>query len=385
MSSTDAARTGPSRPNFEFIDGLRALAALSVAFFHAFLFTGLAGETTDAFGPLARIVLNGSFAVAIFIVLSGFVLMLPIARRPGYELRDGLRGFAVRRARRILPPYYASFLFFLVLILAVPFFRDPAGTRWAGKVPITVDGVLAHLVMVHNLDASWHDQVNGPLWSVATEVQIYVLMPLVLIPLWRRFGGIPVIALGVFFGWALHFIAPRFDGAHFWYIGLFAAGMLAAQEVTRGRRVPLAGPTAAVGAALIAVVMIAFQYRLRPNEWLTEVGVGLVFALGLFALASASAEGRSNWVIRALESRTLVKIGLFSYSIYLFHSPLIGLSNLGLIHIDMPLAVRLAVMWLVITPAAVALSYIPHLLVERRFMTGHQKQELKTPEPSAVV
>ena len=367
------------RPQYEFIDGLRAMAALSVAVYHAFLFSGLQGQTVSSYGLLGRFVLNGRFAVAVFIVLSGFVLMLPVARHEDLRVRGGAREFFRRRARRILPPYYAALALFLVLIVAVPAFQDARGTQWAGKVPVTPGGVLSHVFLVHNLRGAWHDQVDGPMWSVATEFQIYVLMPFVLLPLWRRFGGWAVTAVAVLLGLAVHLLLPGLDGAHVWYVGLFAAGMLAATAHVRGWRLRGARPVALVSTAVLAVVLVAGQYRLRPQDWLTETAVGLVFALGLFVLAQRRSAAATGRVLALLESAPLVKVGLFSYSIYLFHSPLIGLSNVLLMGVDLPLAVRLATMVLVVTPSAVGVSYLAHLAVERRFMTQHQSQVQASP------
>ena len=78
---------------------------------HAWLLTAdrspIAAET-DLLGLLTNWLLYGHLAVDVFIVLSGFCLMLPVARSGG-ALADGARGFFVRRARRILPPYFAAF------------------------------------------------------------------------------------------------------------------------------------------------------------------------------------------------------------------------------------------------------------------------------------
>jgi peptidoglycan/LPS O-acetylase OafA/YrhL len=363
---------------FAFVDGLRGLAALAVAVYHAFVFTGRSGESADRFGPLGQLVALGAYAVPLFIVLSGFVLMLPVVSDEGLSLRGGAARFLRRRARRIYPPYLAALAFFMVVIAAVPAFRDPQGTRWADKVPVTWDGVVAHLLMVHNLRAEWLYQIDGPMWSVATEVQIYLLMPFVLLPVWRRLGGPATVGLAVLAGVGVHVLAPGLDGAHLWYVGLFCGGMLVAQLASRRVRPTRLTLTAAAVVALL-VVVAGVRYQIGAHDWVGEILVGAVFCVALLALATCPVDGgRLASVVRLLESGPVLLLGLFSYSIYLFHSPVLGLTNVALIDVEMPLAARLALMWLVVTPAAVLLSYGMFLLFERRFLTSHQRALVPT-------
>ncbi|KQQ49725.1 hypothetical protein ASF68_18010 [Plantibacter sp. Leaf314] len=63
--------------------------------------------------------------------------MLPVARTTNFELRGGFWRYLWRRAKRILPPYYASF----VLIATVPALQSGNDTAWFNKVPITLEGV----------------------------------------------------------------------------------------------------------------------------------------------------------------------------------------------------------------------------------------------------
>ena len=366
----DEARSGPDR--FAFVDGVRGLAALSVAAYHAFVFTGHSGESFERFGPLGKVVALGAYGVPVFIVLSGFVLMLPATRSDGLELRGGTARFFQRRARRIVPPYLAALGLFLLVIAAVPAFRDPQGTRWAGKVPVTWDGVLAHLLMIHNLRPEWSSQVDGPMWSVATEVQMYLLMPFVLLPLWRRAGGAATVAVATLVGVAVHWLAPSLDCAHYWYVALFAGGMLVAELATRGTR-PGRAAAAAAAVALMVFLVGRGRFDIGEHDWLVEPVLGVVVCVGLLSLCTSDAEAPAGRVVRLLESRPILFLGLISYSVYLFHSPILGMTNVALIDVDMPLGARLLLMWLVVLPAAMAFSFVMFLLVERRFLTSHQR------------
>src|SRR6185436_19936964 len=123
----------------------------------------------------------GRFAVVVFIVLSGFSLALSPARH-GWRL-DGLAPFARRRARRILPAYWAALGFSLVAAwLVVP----PPGQAAPDAASVVVNGLL-----VENLVAA--PSPNGSFWSMAVEAQLYLVLPLLLL-LVRRVGAVRMLA-----------------------------------------------------------------------------------------------------------------------------------------------------------------------------------------------
>src|SRR5438445_13464934 len=102
----DADRDGVRVPRrIAGLEGLRGLAALYVVVNHIFL-RAFPGYPVDHAPFWAAWFIYGRFAVVVFIVLSGFSLALSPARH-GFRL-DGVWRFAVRRARRILPAYWAA-------------------------------------------------------------------------------------------------------------------------------------------------------------------------------------------------------------------------------------------------------------------------------------
>src|SRR4051812_17292515 len=112
------------------------------------------------------------------------------ARRPRYfTISGGFRKYLGRRARRILPPYYAAMILSLLLLAVVPPQVRETSHWFDSMQPAFTPGVLvSHLLLVHNLDNSWVYRINAPFWSVATEWQIYFLFPLLLLPVLRKFG-----------------------------------------------------------------------------------------------------------------------------------------------------------------------------------------------------
>src|SRR5581483_5580771 len=112
--------------------------AVYVVLFHAGV-----GFTSSAL-PRAALTLRralsyGHDAVAVFIVLSGYCLMLPVVRGGG-ELAGGFAGYISRRARRILPPYYVTLVVSLLLIWSVPALQRPSGTTWDDSLPAFTPG-----------------------------------------------------------------------------------------------------------------------------------------------------------------------------------------------------------------------------------------------------
>jgi peptidoglycan/LPS O-acetylase OafA/YrhL len=374
LAPSPASAPPRQRLDLTFVDGMRALAALTVTCYHGYLFAGHTGDAQKATPTLGRVLLNGHFAVPVFIVLSGFVLMLPVASRSDLKLPRGLGTYLARRARRILPPYYAALLLFLAMIWAIPVLAHAHNTFWDNKIPVTTGGIVSHLLLVHNTQAQWVNQIDGAMWSVATEWQLYFAMPILLI-VWRRFGGWVTAGLAVVVGMGLRSAVPAVASAHYWYLGLFAMGMLAAQLVVRQWRPPGLQVLAALAAIGSLAVLVLFQHRIDSLKAPTEVALGGVVALGLIALTDLWRRRPYAPVLRVLQSRLLVWLGLFSYSIYLVHMPFLALWNLETLRFGWSPTTRVTVMLLVAVPLAVMIAWVFHVLIERRFMTSHQAKE----------
>ena len=118
MANLEASR---ARLHLAYIDGMRAVAALVVVLNHTYAQAWCAFY--DQFPPpelafLTYSLAVGHLAVSVFIVISGFCLFLPVTRNGGL-LKGGTALFFQRRARRILPPYYAAVAISLLLIATV--------------------------------------------------------------------------------------------------------------------------------------------------------------------------------------------------------------------------------------------------------------------------
>ena len=356
------ASRAPAPRRVDWLDGIRGAAALFVVLHHTWLsvWTAFPRET----GPWwLGWLLYGHLAVAVFIVVSGFSLSLAPLRR-GDTLSGGARRFLRRRAWRILPPYWAA----LVISTAVSWVLiEPALA--AGTV---ARGFVVHGVLLQDVTASWVP--NGTFWSIAVEWQIYFVFPLILwlgrktsirtsvictVALVLAVEG--VTALGSPFNKVNH-LTPQF-------LALFAMGVLAAhvgagEFPSRIRRWLTIAGAGTLGAVAIAAVVEGSVWMVSQYFW-----VDLVFGSAVACLVAVMHGGGAPRTRRLLASRPALKLGLFSYSIYLMHAPLLQVAAVTIVR-PMHLAPleAFAVLLVGAVPAIIVLCYGFHLMFEAPFL-----------------
>jgi peptidoglycan/LPS O-acetylase OafA/YrhL len=361
------------RPEFTYLDGIRGAAALIVVLYHALLMTGHTGDPARDMPLWFGVVVQGYLGVPIFIVLSGYVLMLPVAGTPGLRFRNGIWGFVKRRGRRILPPYWAALAIAVVLFATVPLLQVSHRTGWDSNLPVTPLDVVSHVLLLQDVNPSWFETIDGPLWSVAIEWQIYFVMAFALLPLWRRIPARWIVAVLLVFA-----VASSVSGSaaflHPWFIALFAAGMWAAQLTVSTTR-PVLLKTAAVAGVVAIPVSYGLGFVLHLHNYgLTEIAVGIALAAvlvlaGRFTLSHGTAPG----LLRPFASRPMMFLGLISYSVYLLHVPLLATANLLLLPLGLSTVPQYLVMTLVVAPVVLALCWVFFLLVERHFLNSRQR------------
>jgi peptidoglycan/LPS O-acetylase OafA/YrhL len=332
MPAHARGRPDGSTSRLDFLDGLRGLAALYVVLHHAALLIPPAG--LSACGLVARFLLrHGHYAVSLFVVLSGYGLMLGSAVEADGGLPGGPLKYFARRARRILPPYYAALALSWLLIAAVPALGRTSGTPWDRALPaFEASGVIAHLLLIHNLDGRWMFRVSPSFWSLATAWQVYLPFPALLVASRRR-GMMTAVAAAFAFGAGVMLLSvavgnPALRKLCPWYLGLFALGMAGA-VAQRERRRP--GP-AAVATCLLAVCLSILAACFTDDGYLmfTDVIVGMVAVVLVIRWARCAAVGAGSPSLRLLEARPIVALGDCSYGLYLIHYPLLALANLTL-------------------------------------------------------
>ncbi len=363
-----------------FLDGLRALAALFVLISHTWYQIWPAVVPPFGYGHrptgltliLTWWLYYGHFAVVVFIVLSGFCLMLPVIHNNGI-LRGGTLQFFKRRARRILPPYYFALLFSLLLIWL--FIGLKTETQWDISLPVTQEGLIAHLLMLQDLVTP--TQINYVFWSVAVESQLYICFPLLVFS-WQRFGSIKTtLGIGLFMYTTIILleiaqvkeIPPQFIGLYFYFVlGMVGATIVFSKDKL-WRLVRRYFPWQNVCASLILMI-IFFCYL-----WGFDVSeerfafLDTLCALGTLSLVAAASRPGSNKIRNFLSSRLLVFIGTFSYSLYLIHAPLLQIIWQYVLHpLHLGEAWEFVLLLLVGTPLILSAAYIFFLYCERPFL-----------------
>ena len=303
-----------------FIEGLRGLAALYVVAQHIctmvdprFLLMRSGAQPAWLASVMAPF-WYGHFAVSAFIVLSGFCLQMSLYHSGDGQLRD-VRRFLKRRCWRILPPYYACLALSLITVHFVT--SKHSGPPWDQYLPVTAENLVAHILMIHNFSKDWMYKINGVLWSISIEFQLYFLFPMICVALWR-WGSrttLPILATLVFLALTVHVSAEKL---YVWYFGLFVLGMAGARW-SFDRRLPQphawAMSSLAVFAFAAAIMSIGWTKQLAVRD--TLMGIAVVSAL-----VAGSTNPGMLWV-RALGLKPLVKLGAFSYSLYLVHHPIL--------------------------------------------------------------
>jgi peptidoglycan/LPS O-acetylase OafA/YrhL len=298
------------------LDGVRGLAALYVVVYHVSLraFPGYPYEGAPFWvGWLSY----GQFAVLVFIGLSGFSLALSPARA-GWRL-DGIAAYARRRARRILPAYWAALAFSLAVAwLVVPQPRS--------GVPDLMS-VLVNGALVQNIVGA--PSPNTAFWSIAVEVQLYILLPVLLLMIRRR-GALAMVATVTLVVAAVGIVGPHVARLDTFVIesapevaALFAVGIVSAGVVAAGARRSWPWPWLALVAAAPVFATIAWQGSAWAFGRLYWVDLALAPAIACLLIGLAT--GRPRPLMRLLDSRPVRGLGSSSYSLYLTHAPIIAI------------------------------------------------------------
>ena len=259
----------------------------------------------------------GNYGVAVFFVVSGFCVHLSFRRQSGTKR---WLAFACKRFFRIFPPYWLALLVFW-LTPPLCYTPDPGGWLWDGA---------SHVLCVHNLSAPEYSSINPSFWSIAVEVQLYAIYPL-LVFLGSRLGFRRALWLALLGELAIRGTESALSLAGrpglpiyvtmspFAYWGSWTMGTALAEEYLSfgetGGWSRLLKST-----RLDAVATLAF---LAPLNKAT-----VPFAFPLFALSTAIVVDRLLWDV-TVSSRVLPflsKLGVISYSVYLIHQPFLNLA-----------------------------------------------------------
>ncbi len=308
-------------------DGVRVLAIGLVMWFHIWQQSWLppvlhVGGITADFTAVAR---TGYLFVDIMLMLSGYLLYLPIAR--GKELRT--RDYYIRRLIRIVPSYYLS-VFVMLFAFALP------GREYATHAAMWKD-LLTHLTFTHTffMDTYVSTRLNVVLWTLAIEMQFYLIFPLVALA-FRKKPLLTYAGMALFSVLFRTLFIERQQNLDIWLnqlpamLDVYANGMLAAAITAELEKRADTKFTMALFTALSALALVSL-WRIMQGQFLDSFPYELrklgqlsrrfeLSATGALLLVSCE---RSFLYIRKLFGNPVTRfLSLLSYNVYIWHQVL---------------------------------------------------------------
>ena len=301
------------------IDGLRAVAVTAVIFYHLG-FQWIPG---------------GFLGVDLFFVISGYVitrlLLDSIERSGGLDLR----GFYKARARRLLPP-----LVFMIVVTAfyISIWAQDSVKRFLTDTPFSLSGSMNWWLVFKEQD--YFEAIGRPpllqhTWSLAVESQFYLVWPVLLLLILKRFGKkvIPIAALAIalFSGTALFLVSLQLDASssvsHIYFgtdthsIGLFLGAALAVSWIPQNFKseVSKKAQNFIDFIGVFGLVGILGSFLLINESSTTAYKIAFPLAAIFGAAIITSIVHPASRFAPILQNRVLLWIGERSYAIYLWH------------------------------------------------------------------
>lgn len=327
------------------IDGLRAIAVMAVLLFHA----------DPSWLP------GGFVGVDVFFVISGFLITSIITREISQNTFT-LASFYKRRIKRILPVYFsvaASVLIVGWLLLFPDDLQDLAKSTIASTFFVSnyyFYATSGYFASAAELKPLLHT------WSLAVEEQFYIFWPLVLAALaaWVSTRWRNVIILSGFLLSLIASVILSKSHPDFAYYSIITrtfelmVGAMAAIYLPYVKRVPNAAVIAFAG-GMLASLIVFDKNMLFP---------GFIALIPCVATALLIAKGAEIGVVNGvLSSRVMVAVGLLSYSLYMWHWPV--LAFMRYYYIDLTLMHTGAAMAIIF-----GLAYLSRRFIEKPFLTA---------------
>lgn len=380
------------------LDGVRALAVLFVLIFHAWILSG--GPTIQVGqSDVTPIIGEGAIGVQLFFVLSGFLLaqywLKPYVRKlPPPKLRQYFR----QRAFRLMPAYYCCLalmlLFFVPTLIPYQSLYSLYGAWQVGMHLIFLQYFLPVSSAGFNID--------GALWTLTMEMLFYLILPLVVRAFtWRRWPFALLLSFIISFGW-LYETRHGLTWLVTWYEHdtPFVSNLPEpAARTYLSLQFPMHAANFALGISLASIYVHwqTTERKSRVLSWLTSWQAGLIsFALGVeilwqlwhgllqttrevyyfmqvlaacaFTLILAGILFGPRWLRSVFGWTPLRWVGIISYSIYLWHLPLISLFLLNPGLAALSPAVRFPALLFEVSAVLAVFASAMYLLVEKPFL-----------------
>ena len=353
-------RASISNTHIPAIDGLRALAVFAVVLYHLGI----------------NWIPGGFLGVDLFFVISGYVITRLIL--DSIESANGLdlREFYAARVRRLLP---GLLVLIVVTSLLMAIFAPDSIRRFVSDLPFVLSGINNwHLVALHQdyFQAIGRPPLLQHTWSLAVEFQFYLIWPITLLFIWRRFGKRFVrraaLLIATFSGTALFLFSLQADNAtagrisHIYFgtdthsLGLFLGSALAVSWIPRNLSTNISQRAQdfidGIGVFGFIGLLCIFLFIDETNATLYQIAFPLA---GLFGCATIiSIVHPASRFSPIISNKIFLWIGQRSYGIYLWHWVIFQVTRPGADLTGSPLALNVARVLLVLILADISLRAI---------------------------
>lgn len=357
------------KTNFVELHSLRGIAALIVVSTHFLIVLPqfYSGVTLHSgwlpillkYTPL-HVLLGGFGSVVLFFALSGFVLTQAFLGGTRVAYGD----YLIRRVLRILPAYWVAIVAAFVMAHMLSGYGDEGLSDWfhtrANQPPPTLDVLINHLALIGQFDTR---KVNPAVWSLVHEMRISIVFPL-LVAFVARHSVPRVLSIALLLvplATLLHLLSPGL-AATLQFVPIFIFGILLAMHRQAFSDWLLGKHVAFRIAAAVAAFLVV--YYLRTTEmtplWIGSIVVFVQGAAATFLMLVAISSATAG---RVLKHRVAYFFGEISYSLYLWHAPIL-FAAIKLLGTLLPLALVMLIAFC----ASVIVATLSFHLIERPFM-----------------
>ncbi len=337
------------------IDGLRAIAVVSVILYHAKI------------NVLGQNLFDGGFiGVDIFFVISGYLITSIILKELITTGSFSFKNFYERRVRRILP------VLLIVMLASIQF-------AWMYLLPSSfIDfskSIIYSLGFTSNFYFHYSGQIYGAenglykpflhTWSLSVEEQFYILFPLTLFVTFRYFRKylLHILILGFAISLAIaEWTSRNYPSISFYFIHtrmweLLAGSVLAYFEIKNGHRCKQ--KTLNNLMQILGLTLICFAILIFSDEMFHPSLITLLSIIGVCLIIWFS--NKDEFITKILSSKIFVGVGLISYSLYLWHYPIFAFVRIT------EVALENTLIKIILIPIVFILSIFSYHFIEQPF------------------
>jgi len=297
------------------IEGLRALAIIGVLFYHV-----------EFFLNNYKIFSGGFLGVDIFFVISGYLISKIILNELHNKNNLNLKYFYFRRVRRIFPALY---LMIIVSIIFGWFYLTPENFKeFSNSIIASIFLYSNYFFFLEGLNYNAESSFLKPLlhtWSLAVEEQFYIIFPIFLVSIWKLRNNFNIIIISFLVLFVLSLLTTfnnisfsfYSSTSRFWEL---LAGTLLVFIEKKNLITNYKNYLSNLGIILIIISYLIFDNQTIHPSYLTLIPVFGTCLIILFI-------NKNQILYRLLTNNIAAKIGIWSYSLYLWHYPIFAIAR----------------------------------------------------------